>query len=1541
MSRPRPPSYLEATKAATVMVSGLSVGTGFFFGPRRLLTCVHVSGPAGAEAIVALQQNQASVQAKVVTHLNNRGRPIPNLREDYPDLAILEITGHTDCPYIELDPTTSFEVGESFYSFGFPDEGGSRIITPLLLTYAGTKGPTNTPYMDLKHDVVATGCSGGPLFRVATETVCGFIVAGRSDTAPTGGLAVSWGEVVRDLEDIGQRAIVLESGNEADTTKTDGYRQKSTNRRPPATATSLDRQRSEVAAYVLDYEDRDRRVATSDAQELMKRLAADSPLVRARYYSHRANPGEWRSETRIEATTNQVLCVIGPPSLVIERNGPHEIRFARSLGIPVLTATRRDFATFSPPTLSEWGSTNFDIDNGWGDFVQAIESATLTKRVPFLAPPLPESYVARPEFTELVMDALTGEARREPNHIVSIHGFGGMGKTVLATQLAHDSTIRRHYPDGVLWLNVGEGKRVSEINVSELLEALTGRNPVSFQASEIQQLFAAELRTRRALLVLDDVWHPDQLDWIFEQGPIDSTAVVVTSRTLAPFEHNRFSADLAISPFSQSEAIEILSKQTGEERLGRDLLQEIADQLAGNPLLLNVARAQLDDLTGAGGADVQDAARAWLAGFTPSLQDPQSPDVPRRLTVESVLAFSIRGLGDETRDRFESLAVFEPDSAIPIDLLPVYWGTSDSAALETLDQLDDSGLLQIDDRTIAIHDVVHDHLRATCDQSVWRTRLIKLWTSLDSPQANTRFAFGALGTQLNHAKRWQDLFSLADPSWRIAKLRVLKSDSAHLEDLRLGFVAAVSQGLTKQALQIALTYGGVVGSRSGMPSDIVGMLIASDGIHALDASPSTAQPLEKAQALLAAGEMAPQEAQPFVRAAAAQAEFIGEFAPKINVLATASRLLAKHDAYMAKDLVEQSEGLIDQLLTGGGFSSVSLQRLEICRARAALSDFDSALSALGQVLHPDTMRVAYRHILNEVCDQSNVNQIQVALNALHNVPGPSSDLVRDAVALLCLNGRRDAAGELLERTRLSGKATDGLARTGILDTRPDTALGYLTHTHPERKAHRLAEVALATLEQGPTNVCFEATAAARELLNAGTAIGHQDAGSIRRNLGLDETPLAPKPDLLYPDDPPMALLDLQMAVVEGDITKVGHLVSPPLALSHGDDRRFAVVRTLCQSRQTRQMLPNYIDSEDLDAVALCFGEYLRSGHTDVADELLQAGLEVALRLPGDMYMDLSLAHIADALWRAGFQPFSRDLVDSLGELRARIVGMSMLAESAYSNGQMDEATEFLSQAEQAVTITSIWNEIPRGLISLSRAYSRTGNLDGVYRVVELISRDSDSTSEEQGHALREAARSFAAASRTEDALSLIPSLGSGCRGQALANVASELYRRNDLEASRIAGLATAAKDGNADRHQAALVEMMASRGDYDQALATARAIPSRYYRVMAFVTTRETVVGSQTASINFDDLLERILKELAGARRETQTAYSARPLNGMFHAAARSLDGLDEFQRLVEVAMSKGQGAVVASMAGYARQLGRRNPDLLLEWPEIVRAAGP
>jgi hypothetical protein len=195
----------DLLRACTVRVTGgAAPGAGFFIAPRKVLTCVHVIADSTALVVRWERDGQPALEAEVsglVTVLADRGRPIPALDCDYPDVAVLEVGGLDGHPCVSLDPEWPWQE-DSFQVFGFPEEGGAVQLTPARLTYRGTHGTLPTAYLDLASDTIKRGMSGAAVLNLRSGSVCGVVVASKHPAHPDGALAVPWSAVDQDLADV-------------------------------------------------------------------------------------------------------------------------------------------------------------------------------------------------------------------------------------------------------------------------------------------------------------------------------------------------------------------------------------------------------------------------------------------------------------------------------------------------------------------------------------------------------------------------------------------------------------------------------------------------------------------------------------------------------------------------------------------------------------------------------------------------------------------------------------------------------------------------------------------------------------------------------------------------------------------------------------------------------------------------------------------------------------------------------------------------------------------------------------------------------------------------------------------------------------------------------------------------------------------------------------------------------------------------------------------------------------------------------------------
>lgn len=124
---------------------------------------------------------------------------------------------------------------------------------------------------------------------------------------------------------------------------------------------------------------------------------------------------------------------------------------------------------------------------------------------PYNVPPRPAGFVPRPNLTQQLVDSLVGAGAGAPGANTLVQGAGGFGKTTLAIDACHRAEVVNAFPDGMLWVALGENPDLAE-NV-----LATGGPPTVAGIDAIGEALAKALEGRRYLVIVDDVWRLDDL----------------------------------------------------------------------------------------------------------------------------------------------------------------------------------------------------------------------------------------------------------------------------------------------------------------------------------------------------------------------------------------------------------------------------------------------------------------------------------------------------------------------------------------------------------------------------------------------------------------------------------------------------------------------------------------------------------------------------------------------------------------------------------------------------------------------------------------------------------------------------------------------------------------------------------------------------------------------------------------------------------------------------------------------------------------------
>ncbi len=362
-------------------------------------------------------------------------------------------------------------------------------------------------------------------------------------------------------------------------------------------------------------------------------------------------------------------------------------------------------------------------DVGWaGDSVAAIGAGERRGELHGV-PSLPIGFVARDELEGLRDALLRGfdGAIGVTGKRLGLHGQGGIGKTVLAAALARDDSVRRHFPDGVFWVTVGERPDLVALQI-ELLGRVGAARSDLRSAREGLSLLRDALTERQCLLIVDDVWSVAAVQAFAAIGP--HGRVLLTTR-----DENVLSAmHVEVHP------VDLLPDATARQLLATlsgaavSSLPPETDRVIAATGRVALALALVGAAVGRGGRAWEDAADELERGAETFLDHPYA-------NTFKAMQVAVGALDDSLARAYESLAIYPEDEQIPLAAVAHYWsGVWDAPLEQTRDQLavlGNRGLLSVADDTIAFHDLQHNFLLLrTSDLSLLNADLLATYRAL-------------------------------------------------------------------------------------------------------------------------------------------------------------------------------------------------------------------------------------------------------------------------------------------------------------------------------------------------------------------------------------------------------------------------------------------------------------------------------------------------------------------------------------------------------------------------------------------------------------------------------------------------------------------------------------------------------------------------------------------------------------------------------------------------------------------------------------------
>jgi len=278
---------------------------------------------------------------------------------------------------------------------------------------------------------------------------------------------------------------------------------------------------------------------------------------------------------------------------------------------------------------------------------------------PRMAPPAPQVFIGRDEvLRELIAALKLGEDGAGPIALTALKGMGGIGKTTLAAALANHPEVETALPDGTLWAGLGPEPEVMSL-LAEWGTQL-GEDFAQFDSPETRsRRLSTLLHDKKALLIVDDVWHAEAARYFLVGGPRCRALITTRDNEIARklAGHEAIRVETLTNAASLNLLRELAPKAVAVDEKAAN---ELATVLDGLPLALTLAgqmlAAEWEAGLGVAGAlsELKDReARLKMAGA-------ERVGLPTdELSLRAILAMSYDRLPDEaTKRAFRLLGVF-------------------------------------------------------------------------------------------------------------------------------------------------------------------------------------------------------------------------------------------------------------------------------------------------------------------------------------------------------------------------------------------------------------------------------------------------------------------------------------------------------------------------------------------------------------------------------------------------------------------------------------------------------------------------------------------------------------------------------------------------------------------------------------------------------------------------------------------------------------------------------------------------------------------
>ncbi|WP_143196875.1 NB-ARC domain-containing protein [Streptomyces sp. CB00455] len=338
-------------------------------------------------------------------------------------------------------------------------------------------------------------------------------------------------------------------------------------------------------------------------------------------------------------------------------------------------------------------------------------------------PAVPAWVVGRAE-TRLAVAAVCGRGAGAVGITTALEGAGGFGKTTLATLVCANRRVRRRFRGRVYTVTIGRDVRARAAIAAKVVETtafITGDSTAFEDPDRAGDHLGRLLDHRpRTLLVLDDVWEPEQLAPFLRGGR--NCVRLVTTRVPAVLPDG--AARLRVDEMTSDQARAVLTRDLPD--LPEETVGGLLRATGRWALLLRLTNRLIVRRTSTGADPATAAAEALedlrtggpAVGETQAGQLDLDEPVRRSRAVRATVEAATTLLPAGGARRLAELGVFVEDESIPVPLVVRLWeataGLAEARSRDLCADLDRLSLVTLssgDGGRITLHDVLRDYLR--------------------------------------------------------------------------------------------------------------------------------------------------------------------------------------------------------------------------------------------------------------------------------------------------------------------------------------------------------------------------------------------------------------------------------------------------------------------------------------------------------------------------------------------------------------------------------------------------------------------------------------------------------------------------------------------------------------------------------------------------------------------------------------------------------------------------------------------------------------